>query len=886
MNRNARASTVRRFLPLATLLAAGCTGGLDCGAGCANDYVYGTTAATVPNGVRGVDDGMRMRLSQAGLDFLQTHLRDILISQFDTLPGQPNTLAVPVGPLDFTTGNPAIRLGQSTPDGSIETRQSFITVDLQSFAQQLDFDFVDAENAIRFRVDNLPIGVDGRVYGEVDVGFTSDAACDVVGTEPGGFITQISFDVTIRPDVGRGAACDDAPPNSECLLLDVQIENLGVGDIGLDLNNPGTSGSRVCNDFSIPSNDFECEVACTGADFIGDVVLGIADFLIDSLDFILVPVLEGAINNALDGVDGAPIAASGRFDLAAAAPGVLPESSLDLGFSIAPTGSAFDVNAPAGQLGMDLILKSGFEAAPPLDPNELSSVPHPCVRPIVGQEFAQLFGGGVRGEFETNGTDSLSGVVNGTPYHLGASLAEPGLNQMMFALYNSGSLCLEVSSDSVHTLAGGAFDLSAATLDLLTGGKLKQFADPDAPAIIALAPARPPVISFGAGDAEEGHIRLEWKDVEISFYVLMFERFARVFAVSTDISVEMAVFNDPATETLQISVVEGPTVENFTENYNELLPGVSFQEVLESLIGVVFDAALGDEGLQFEYNIGTALSDALGVPIFVDFQGIETLPATDREFLNIYLSMTDTQPQPRTAAPTLVRPAANAGVLRLPEAEAVGRASRATIPTGEAHLTVDDADVREYFVRVDFGAWRGPLRANAGSLVVRDPKLSLAGEHTLYVRSRYVDDSGSLEAAEDAVATTVWVDPNPPEVTLAGDAGVVRAVAVDDFSVDADLRYAWSVGDGAFSDFGTDASFDLSGVTASRISVRAQDAAGNISRIASFDVRAAALRARSDDAPEVALSGGCAATPSTSSTTWLWLSLLAPLAVWRRRARR
>ena len=54
---------------------------------------------------------------------------------------------------------------------------------------------------------------------------------------------------------------------------------------------------------------------------------------------------------------------------------------VDLGFSVGPTGSAFDVNVPAGgNLGMDLILKSGFEAAPALDPNELAEVPHPCVR--------------------------------------------------------------------------------------------------------------------------------------------------------------------------------------------------------------------------------------------------------------------------------------------------------------------------------------------------------------------------------------------------------------------------------------------------------------------------------------------------------------------------
>ncbi len=886
-----RALSPRRLLPVGLLLAVGCTGGLDCGAGCSNDYVYGTTAVSVPNGVRGVDDGVRMRLSQSGLDFLQENLKTILISQFDTVPGDPNTLAINVPPQVINGSNPLVNLGFSTrtpgdnaanPNNAIETFQTQILVDVAELENQLDFNFDDAQNAIRLTITNLPIGINARVYGDVDFGFgVSDAACNILGTN-NGFVTTVSFDMLLRPDVGRDAQCDDAPPNSECLLVSVELTSFDIGDIGLDVSNPGPNGSAVCGDSVIgEQEDIECEIGCTLVDFGFDAVGALAGFLVDNLNGLIRPILETAINNALDGVDGAPISASGRFDVAQAAPGILPESALDLGFSVGPTGDAFNVNNPAGgSLGMDLILKSGFEAAPALDPNELADVPHPCVRPIEGAEFADLFGDGVRGEFEVADAEPLNGTFEGAPYHLGASLAKPALNQAMFALYNTGALCLEINSDSINTLTGGAFQLSAGTLDLLTSGKLKQFADPNAPAIIAISPSQPPVISYGAGTVDEGHILVTWPNVEVSFYVLMFERFARVFAVSADISLQIAVFNEPGSETLKISVVDGPNVENFVENYNELLPGVNFTEVLESLIGVAFDAALGD-GLEFEYNIGGALSDALGIPIFIDFQGVETTPAANREFLNIYLSMTNTQPEPRTISPIRLQLPNEPGTLRMSEGEDVERPSRASIPTGQVFVDVDAGEAvdREFFARTDFGAWRGPLRAHGGRIVVKDGKLNLAGEHTITVRSRIIGEPNTLEA--EGTALTLWIDPAPPTVSLKRHGENLSAQGRDNATAAVDLLYSWQLDDQEAGAFAALDQLSLDELQAARVTVRVQDRAGNISNAASIDVRTEKVRLKDERDAEPLLAGGCSSTNSNDGVVVVALGLL--LVLRRRR---
>jgi MYXO-CTERM domain-containing protein len=900
---------VRRTLPLALLLGAlGCSGGLNCGSGCAQDYAYPQTTTSVPNGTRAVDDGIRLRLTQQGLDFIVANLRPVLATAFGGEQNGQFRVVLPPGQLAGAT----VEYGRASTD-PFEEYPATVIVDAEALGNNIEVELVDASNAIRVVFEDIPIGVDMRLFSDWGIG---NAACNLTGTSPdyGGapYLTGLTLEALVRPRVGSGAECDEAGGVGECIKVDVDIVradvdprgNLGSEDIELDtppscptscpfigscsVTPDGPGGcSEACTDTAISPGDtdgnFECLGVCTVADVGIDVVFEIVGVIEPLLGGLLDNALQAAVTNALEDVDGAPLSISSRQDIAAAVPGVLPASALDLGFAIAPTTGAFDVNAPAGgSLGVDLVLKSGFEAAPPLDDSEGLTVPHPCVRPIEGVTFADLYGDGVRGEFAVpdNLLQPLTGSYDGRPYHLGASLAKPAVNQILFALYNTGSLCLEIDSDAINRLTDGAFQLSAATLDLLTSGKLKQFADADAPAILAVNPSQPPVVRYGAGTAEEGHMIIEWPDVEVGFYVLMFERFSRIFAVQADISMQVAVFNDPGTGTLRISVVDGPNVTGFEETYNELLPGVDFTEVLEQLLGVAFDAALGD-GLEFPFDIGNALSGALGVPLFIDFRGIETVPANDREFLNVYLAMTDTPPQPRTVAPTYVGLAREPGVLRMVDAEQLGRGQRA-LPTGEVHVTVGDGDAREWFARVDFGAWRGPLRATNDVVVVRDAKLRAAGEHTITLRSRLRGDVNSLEDVGQSVA--VWVDAVDPTVTLSRRGDALVAAGSDDATPAHGLVYAWQLDDGAWSAFTTSSALPLDGLQARRVAVKVQDLAGNVSRAVGVDVGVEQRRLRADREAEAAMSMGCTQASPTAIAPFA-AALLGLLFAGRRRRR-
>lgn len=905
--------TRRRFartLALTLGLGAlyGCSGGLSCGSGsgCLSAYPYPMTTALVPNGTAFVDEGVRMRMTQDALDFLTANIRPLLLTAFETDPADPDVIRVSLTGRQELTGGFA--LGESPPSNPStnepgERHPTEIFIDAADFANSITAHFVDdSGDGIRIRAENVPVGIDARVFFSTGVlGATATAACDLFGTNGslGGrpYFTTFTLEATILPAVGYGADCDNHA--AECLRISVRVDDVQLGAFGsgdIEVEKPPLVGcpapgdgpdacSEECSDtvFLVDgAGDRECQLACFVGDLGLDLVTALGGLLNDLLRPALRNLLQGAITDALADFDGSPLAAAGRLNLAGFAPGILPESALDLGYAVAPTQGAFDVNAapgaPAGARGMDLIFKSGFEAAPPADGNlDNAPVPHPCVRRIQGADFARIHGGS---EFVMPDAAPLSGVFDGRTYHLGASVGAATLNQALFAAYNSGALCIEANTDGIHRLTAGSsapFQLTAGTLDLLTQGKLRQYTRSDAPAVIALAPNQPPLLTYGSGEGGEGHLKIDWPGVEVSFYVLINERYTRVFAVAADVAMQLSVFEDPQTGTLRVSVVDGPRVANFVENYNELVPGVAFTEVLESLIGIAFDAALGD-GLEFNFDVGPTLSGALGVPISVDFVGLETLPVNRREFLNVYLSLDNTpQPQPRMAAVERPRLATEPGVVRLAQ---VGDVKK-ILPTGEVRIESDDmiplGAPSEYFARVDFGAWRGPLRPDVhGALTVRDPKLRLMGQHAVVLRARLVGEPGTLGAPAEPVV--VWVDTEAPRVELVQAGHTVVARGFDVGSRPDELRWQWQMDDGAWSEPTGDSVRPLVELLGRRVAVRAIDAAGNISRASGLDLAVARKRA-AELAPA---SGGCAHAGVGAS--WLaGLGAVALLLVRRRR---
>jgi uncharacterized protein (TIGR03382 family) len=864
-------------------VAFGCDGGTAGCGGCNENYVYPQSGLS--NGVQAVDDGARMRMTQAALNFLEANIKDILLGALGSDPNNPNVIMISNTDEIDLAGIATLGVGED------EIHPTEIFIDATAFTNGLIIEFVEAGDALRLRVEDVPIGFDARIFTDWGLG---NAACDIFGTESayGGrpFITGVTLDILVQPRVGLGGECDQGA--SECLKIDVQVQDidvdprntLGAGSIELsepslmDCNDDGLGPcSEDCSDqllFEPP--EIECEGVCFIGDLAVDAIAAIIGFVEDLISGFLPPLVEVAIASALEDIDGTPAIIRDRV----AAGDLLPTGGeqLDIGFAFSPTGNAFDVNCPAGQCedatGMDFIFKTGFEAAPD-DVGDLD-VPHPCVNPIVGADFAARYGAG---EFVAPAALPLTGIFEGQPYHLGASLAKASVNQGMFAAYNSGLLCIELDSDAIHELTGGGFALTSGALDALTGGKLRQFSPPTAPVMITLMPSEPPIVTYGEGSEDEGHIILEWNKIEVSFYVLMYEHFARLFAVEADASVQLTMFADPENETLRLAVVDGPNIGNFSDPaiYSELIPDADFAGILDSLLGVAFDAILSEE-LEFDIDVGDTIGGALGVPLGINFEGIETTPASQREFLNVYLSMTQGTASPSTAFVPAPMIAERPGVMRLVDDETELE------PTGELRLVIPGAhEGLEYFAQVDFGTYRGPLKPDEdGVLVVKDPKLSLIGKHTITLRGRHAGDWRSLTNHEPI---ELWVDPYRPWAELKVEGGAVVASGTDIGTMPAGLTYAWSFDRGELTDFGARSRIPLEELEdVRRVTVVTQDQAGNISRPVTVDLASSRTAGAADRlAPQgridvLAEDAGCQSVPAGSA-----LALFGLLALIRRR---
>lgn len=821
---------------------AGCGSGMTCG----GSYEY--PQSTLANGVLPVDDSVRFRLTQTGLDFLQERLPDLLGGLSDVLasdPLNPAFLRMEVSDaIVLRDASPRVALGV---DSDAEwSHPTTFWIRRQPILDELHFELFETEDAVGARIDDLVIGLDGRVYVTTLGG--GEAACEIAGTSTAvcppeatsgcddvGLLTTLSFDILVTPRIGSGVECD-VPALGECFKLDVEVANVVLGDfdassIEVDASqscntNPGDCDGECSDTGTFDSDgDAECSATCGAGDWLIDAAAGIAGVLEGTLDQFLDDMINDALGDALEDIDGMPATASARLELATLVPDFAAHA-LDLGYELAPSEQAFDVNCAPGTdcraaIGLDIVTRTGVEAAPDEAPGD-AVPPHPCVIALDEPGFTALYGAP---QFGAPLDVPLTGEFEGEPYHLGLSVARGGVNQALYAAYNTGVLCIDVDSEAIHALANGAFPLSAGTLNTLSGGLLEQYTPSSSPAVVTVAPSQPPVASFGAGDESEGHLVLDWQDVRVSFYVLLYERFARVFAVDVDLAVELSALYDDSTQVLELSVTSGPTLSGYEQVYSELLPGVEFAEVLEGLLGSLLDQFLGEQ-LSFALPLGLdgLLADATEAPIGVEVRGIETTgPSGTRERFNMYFALTD------LGAAPLSRPAIGAVVVSSLEGD--------TVTLGGAYRAIEDG--LEVLARVDGGAWHGPLTSEGGAIALAHPRLRFPGLHDVEVRARRAGSHGAWTHARAAVEvpSTTGHD-GVPRVRLVRDGALVRALAAGGGA----LELAWAT-DGVWSDFGAEATRPLSELDGvRRLSAMARDEAGTRSRPFTIDLATRAWR--------------------------------------------
>lgn len=759
---------MRRAAFFILLLAMSCGGGTTCGTdgcgGCTDaSYRFPADNPERPDAVV-QEDTVRVRITQEFLDFIRPELPELIRQQAGNLGGitiDPNgVVRVPLPDQDlFDIGVAEAQL-----------REAEALVYLDDLDSRLAFNLTPPSGA-QLIMSNLRVGVNLKLKQNI-IGSTS--SCPVTGDL--GSDPRHAAEVTVRARLNPGVG----PRPDYALDFDLDIDEIDLTDLAVDvLGRSRYCQEPECRDCTVEifgtcidpgGRCVECDIFCGGiAQAVASLVSALSDLLRPLLNSILAPVIESLVTDAVDALDGTPVRVETPLDLASLTGLDLLRRSEPIGIFAAARPGRFNVNDRGAGLGMELTLDSGLEA-PLADCVETLAPFTPDRGPV----------------------PSLSGVdLSGRPYHLGVTFAASFVNQALYAAHRAGTLCLKLTSDDVRSLTGGAFSLNASLLALVASD-LNKLADPAAPVIIELKPRNPATVELGTGEQtgvdDMGNETFDWLlklrmlDVGVAFHVLIEDRYVRVFEVTSDVfaGLNLDVLPD---NSLQVALGE-LRVEDFREEFNELLPNADFAQVLPALLDIALGAFL-NQALVFDFDLTRSLSDALGgAPIFLRVNDIFR-DGVQQDYVTLSMTFSTTtamsfRQSVRTFA--FLHPT-EPGLIDRSEQGAEAR------PTGIVRLVVGDSlpysaqRNLEYQVRVDDGLWTvwRPARPD-GTLVTRNARLQMPGWHRLDVRSRTIGDYQSTNLTPATVP--VLVDPLPPRLRARlGDTGI-EVVVTDVESAD------------------------------------------------------------------------------------------------------
>ncbi|AUX22767.1 hypothetical protein SOCEGT47_032770 [Sorangium cellulosum] len=545
---------------------------------------------------------------------------------------------------------------------------------------------------------------------------------------------------------------------------------------------------------------------------------------------------------------------TGGFDLLLAGGGASTrDDGSDLAFG--------DLNPVDG--GLTLGLYGGVEPLPTSGCVPLSDMPLPTGIPIPDELVANTAPGW---------PDDLPGP------HLGIAISERFANYALNGVYNSGLLCLGVSTDTVPLLNSGTLGLLAGSVrDLTLQRESQQIA-------LVIRPQEPPRVTFGNGTSasDDPLIRVQLDRASFDFYVWSLDRFTRFMTATFDLDVPMnlAVTPEgltPVIETIRVAngrvtnnglLRESP--ESIAEALGALISGQVGQLIGSGLPSIDLDGPLSGLGLSL---ILPESASGAGSP------GLRKLTKGQDNYLGIFAAFDVTAQQRSPRSETQAE-------LSHKEVQAEGlRLSTMTRDNGPTARLVmsspldDGTRIVEYSYRIDSGAWRPFTRQRIVDL--RDDWLRLPGRHVISARSRIAGAPLSLDPTPATVEMVVDVD--PPVIAIGAEVDGRVPLEVRDRVSDAErAKVRVRLDGGAWSPWATAAEMTAVEVgDAVDIEVEAVDEEGNLGT-----ARQAILRGRVPLDPSAGCGCAVAGGPSDGPSSGLWLGLAAVAAAVRLARRR
>ncbi|HEY3448998.1 MAG TPA: hypothetical protein VGK67_21735 [Myxococcales bacterium] len=475
-------------------------------------------------------------------------------------------------------------------------------------------------------------------------------------------------------------------------------------------------------------------------------------------------------------------------------------------------------------------------------------------------------------------------------YHVGMAVSQDFLTRLVFEAHQSGALCLNLESATIPALSTGLLKIALPSLGVVSGSDTQ-----DAPMMVVLRPLGTPVLQIGEGTYNPSTkkpiaplLTIGLTDLRIDLYALVEDRFVRLFTIAADVKVPLSLIVEgcpmtvlPALGDLGQMIVIRKDVPNNAEllaedpsALTELIPvilGMAEPVLASSLKPIVFPDM---NGFRIKVN---------------QLKGVTRIGATDDfYYLGVYGQL-GLSGQCESWGPTAH--ARLASTTLPPREEMVLRAGH-KLPWPKAVLDVwaddlpDKGREMEFAWRVDGGLWSTWLPGP--QLEVQHPALVGQARHRIEVRARIAGEAALVGPPSEGVVFAV--DWEPPRVKLDPNpiSGLLDVAAADSVSPAETLEFAYRVGDGTLSAFGSARQVDLAAVEAAgSVEVRVKDEAGLVGT--------ATWKAPRPDAIAQPKSGGGAGEPQlppggcssagAGLATGLWALALAglPLALRRRR---
>ncbi len=411
----------------------------------------------------------------------------------------------------------------------------------------------------------------------------------------------------------------------------------------------------------------------------------------------------------------------------------------------------------------------------------------------------------------------------------GFAIAERFINYALGSVYNSGLLCLGITTASESLLQSAYLSLIIPSIKDLTFEWGRAPANPAAVAVVT-RPQVPPKVTVGDGTSKSPLLNVEADQFAVDFYVFSEDRFVRILTYQADITVPVNISTAVTSTNPQgglLPQIGTITAKNAMVTNSELLLD-SPSSIAGAITGLL--GALGGTvgGSIKPINLASALA-SYGIKLTIPDGGLRKVTEGSDRFLGIFGDLAVGPPSP-------LPPVHLKLTSKTVDASAMALATydRAKLPKLGVHIAADDGveGPLEYAYMLDHGT-RSAWFSTPDPVIQEEDELFLQGNHVLSVVARRV---GHPET-ETAVAAEIpfTIDVLPPSLEVTATSGGAKIQAYDFVTAQKDLvgRYQTTDFAGAQSEWTEWASVaSLASVTlpatAASLTVQARDQEGNV----------------------------------------------------------